>query len=259
MMIIIAHWKVMTAPLVVGNTKSYINSLKEMMSLQESIWQNLEKDKYNYFMAVPTAMIHAMAQEKYWAPIFGAQSFDQGGEGAHTGANTLSQIKDSGAKFTILGHSERREQGETNESVAKRAQESLSKNFTTIICVGEKNRNAGEEYLDFIKKELEESLRDVDRRGAENLIIAYEPLWAIGAPRPASPAQTLEVVIHIRRTLVEMFGLENAKKIKILYGGAVTGDGVREYVSEAGVDGVLVGRASTSGKEFAKIINELNR
>jgi triosephosphate isomerase len=81
----------------------------------------------------------------------------------------------------------------------------------------------------------------------------------MGAPRPASASQTLEVVIHIRRTLVELFGLENAKKIKVLYGGAVTSDGVGDYVREAGVDGVLVGRASTNAKEFAKIINELNK
>jgi triosephosphate isomerase len=249
----------MTTPIVVGNTKAYINSLKEMKALQEGVWQNLEKDKYTYMLAIPTTMIGEMVNEKYWAPIFGSQTFDQGGEGAHTGANTLDQIKNSGAKFTILGHSERREVGESDESVAARAKESLAKNFLTIICVGEKERRGNEEYLDFIKTQLEKSLKDVDRRGAEKLIIAYEPLWAIGAPRPASASQTLEVVIHIRRTLVELFGLENAKKIKVLYGGAVTSDGVGDYVREAGVDGVLVGRASTNAKEFAKIINELNK
>lgn len=249
----------MTVPLVVGNTKAYINTIKEMYNLQESIWQNLDKEKYQYMLAVPATMLHSLVNEKYKAAIFGAQTFDIEADGAHTGATTLKQLRDAGAKFTILGHSERRAMGESDDYVSDRARESINNNMTTIVCVGEDDRQNGEEYLDFIKHQLEGSLLGVDRRGADNLVIAYEPLWAIGAARPATAAQTLEVVIHIRRSLVELFGLENAKKIKVIYGGAVTSEGVAEFVREAGVDGVLVGRAATKGKDFAAIVNELNR
>jgi triosephosphate isomerase len=249
----------MTAPLVIGNTKAYINSKREMFALQESIWQNLESEKYQYHLAIPASLIDSLVAEKYKAAIFGAQSFDIEGDGAHTGSTTLKQLRDAGAKFTILGHSERRAMGESDDYISDRAREAINNNFTTIVCVGEGDRKNGDEYLDFIKHQLEDSLLGVDRRGADNLIIAYEPLWAIGAVRPATAEQTLEVVIHIRRSLVELFGLENAKKIKVIYGGAVTSDGVAEFVREAGVDGVLVGRASTRGKDFAAIVNELNR
>ena len=200
-----------------------------------------------------------MINEKFKAAIFGTQNIDTEGDGAKTGNITLKQLRDVGARFTILGHSERRAMGETNEYVSERVRDAISSNFMTIVCVGEMDRKNGEEYLDFIKSQLQNSLSGMDRRGADNLIVAYEPIWAVGAPRPAASDETLEVVIHIRRTLVEMFGLENAKKIKVIYGGSITSDGVAEFVREAGVDGVLVGRASTRGKEFANIVNELNR
>lgn len=204
-------------------------------------------------------MVSSLVNEKYKAAIFGVQTFDIEADGAHTGATTLKQIRDAGAKFTILGHSERRAIGETDDYISDRAREAINNNMMTVVCVGESDRKNDDEYLDIIKHQLEDSLLGVDRRGADNLVIAYEPIWAIGAARPATSAQTLEVVIHIRRSLVELFGLENAKKIKVIYGGAVTSDGVADFVHEAGVDGVLVGRASTKGKDFAAIVNELNR
>lgn len=247
----------MQNPLIIANTKSYISDPKHFYHIQDAIWQYLNKEKYCYYVAVPSTMIYPIVKEKYKAFQVGSQNVDTADEGAYTGGTTTEQIINVGATFTLLGHSEWRERCDDGKKISDRVCNCLNKNLMTVLCVGEKNRVEGGEYLDDIKKMLTESLGGVDRRRVNNLVIAYEPVWAIGAIKPATSEQTLEAVIQIRRTLVDIFGLDNAKKIKIIYGGAVTGEGVGQFVKEGGVDGVLVGRACLDPKNFADIVNNL--
>ena len=130
--------------------------------------------------------------------------------------------------------------------------------MSTLLCVGEESRSeSGDEYVDTIKGQLKEYLKDVDRKNIGKLTVAYEPLWAIGAAIAATSEQAQEAIIVIRRVLVEIFGIDHAKKIKVLYGGSVTEHNAARFVKDATADGVLVGRLSMEAKPFAQMVNSL--
>lgn len=255
----------MQNPLIIANTKSYLSSAKHVYHIHDSVWQLMDKEKYSYYLALPATMIYEVSKEKYKAFKVGGQNVDTMEDGAHTGGTTCAQLSSAGAEFVILGHSEVREAGDTDTAIAYKVAQALGFGLMTVLCIGEKTRKENvsdtesttSDYLDEIKSILVKNLSQIDRRSVEKLVVAYEPVWAIGASRPASSDQTLEAVIVIRRTLVELFGLENAKKIRIIYGGSVSDENIAQYVRESGVDGVLVGRASLESKRFANIVNSL--
>ena len=244
--------------LIIANTKSYITNLKSFYKLQDSIWQKLEKENYTYMCAVPSSLIYKIEKEGYRAFTIGAQNFEATENGTFTGANTFENILEAGARFVIVGHSETREMSDSDDLVNLKVRKTISNNFTTILCVGEKERVGDVEYVDFIKNQLKQDLKNIDKNHISKLIIAYEPLWAIGAAKAATSDEAQEAIIIIRRTLVDMFGIDNAKKIKVIYGGSVDADNAKRFVSEATADGVLVGRASMDSNKFAGIVNSLN-
>ena len=245
-------------PLIIANTKSYIANLKSFYKLQDSIWQKLEKENYTYMCAVPSSLIYKIEKEEYRAFTVGAQNFETTENGAFTGANTFENILEAGARFVIVGHSETREMSDNDDLINLKVRKTISNNFTTILCVGEKERVGDVEYVDFIKNQLKQDLKNIDKNYISKLIIAYEPLWAIGAAKAATSDEAQEAIIIIRRTLVDMFGIDNAKKVKVIYGGSVDADNAKRFVSEATADGVLVGRACMDANKFAGIVNSLN-
>ncbi len=252
----------MNTPIIISNTKTYIKTLKDFYKLQNEIWINLEKENYKYYVAVPSSLISTIKNEEYRAFEVGAQNYTGIENGAHTGSDTLVNILEAGARFIILGHSEVRAAGEDSFTISQKVSTSLSSNIKTVLCVGEKKRNIlGDKYeSDFateIIKMLLESLNSVNKNDVHNLVIAYEPVWAIGASIPATPSIVMESVIIIRRELARKFGIDAAKKIKIIYGGSVDETNAVEYIKQATCDGVLVGRASADAKVFAKLINNL--
>lgn len=252
----------MNTPIIISNTKTYIKTLKDFYKLQNEIWNNLEKENYKYYVAVPNSLISTISKEEYKAFETGSQNYVATENGAHTGSDTLVNILEAGAKFVILGHSEVRAAGEDSFVISQKVSSSLSSNIKTVLCVGEKERHIlGDKYeSDFaaeIIKMLLESLTSVNKNDVHNLIIAYEPVWAIGASIPATPSIVIEAVIIIRRELAKKFGIDAAKKIKIIYGGSVDEINAVDYIKQATCDGVLVGRASTDAKVFAKLINNL--
>lgn len=246
----------MKNPIIVANLKCYSKNLREIFKLQDDIFQFLKKEKYKYYLALPNVYIKSVADEKYKAVVAGAQNFDVTEQGAHTGGNNLEHVIDAGAEFTILGHSELRKLGESNEKIAEKIN-IAAKKISVVLCIGEEKRELGIEYLDEIKKQLLECLVNFEKKNSERLIVAYEPVWAIGRATPARENEVLEAVIEIRRTLLEKFGIENAKKIKVIYGGSVEDKDILKFVTDSTVDGVLVGRASLNAKTFANIINDL--
>ena len=177
--------------------------------------------------------------------------------GAHTGEVAPVMLKDVGCSHVIIGHSERRQfYGETDESVNKKTKASVSAGLTAIVCVGEhlSEREAGNAE-NVVKTQLAGSLEGLTVSDMERIIIAYEPVWAIGTGKTATPEQAQEMHGHIRKTVAETHGSEVAEATRILYGGSVKPDNITTLMSQPDIDGALVGGASLEAESFSKIVN----
>ena len=177
--------------------------------------------------------------------------------GAQTGEVSPAMLKDVGCAHVIIGHSERRQfHGETDDSVNKKSKAALAASLTGIVCVGEhlSDREAGNAE-NVVKRQLRAGLNGLTVGDLERIIIAYEPVWAIGTGKTATPEQAQEMHGNIRRVLSETHGREVADRIRILYGGSVKPDNIAELMAQDDVDGALVGGASLEPESFAKIVN----
>ncbi len=187
-----------------------------------------------------------------------AQDCSVSGEfGAHTGEVAAVQLKDVGCSDVIIGHSERRQlYGETDASVNLKAKSAIAAKLRAIVCLGEslEQREAGSAES-VVKTQLDEGLRGLTLTELERIIIAYEPVWAIGTGKTATPEQAQGMHGFIRRSLVEMHGKEVADRVRILYGGSVKPENIKTLMLQEDVDGALVGGASMEAESFAKIVN----
>ena len=177
--------------------------------------------------------------------------------GAHTGEIAPIMLQDVGCRYVIIGHSERRQfYGATDESVNKKTKAALAAGLTAIVCVGETlaEREAGQAE-GVVKRQLVSGLDSLTVADMERIIIAYEPVWAIGTGKTATPEQAQEMHGFIRRTVVETHGSAIAEKTRILYGGSVKPDNIATLMSQPDVDGALVGGASLEAGSFAQIVN----
>lgn len=177
--------------------------------------------------------------------------------GAHTGEVAPVMLKDAGCSHVIIGHSERRQfYGETDESVNWKTMASLAAGLTAIVCVGEQlaEREAGNAET-VVKTQLLGGLQGLTVSDLERIIIAYEPVWAIGTGKTATPEQAQEMHGFIRGVLAETHGKEAADSIRILYGGSVKPDNIQALMANEDVDGALVGGASLEAESFAKIVS----
>lgn len=244
----------MNNPLIIGNLKANPESIKSCHTLLNEIENSLNKSKYKYCIAAPGSYIYNLSEYTYKCTI-GAQNIGALEQGAHTGGETIQMLLSIGAKFVILGHSEVRQLGEESPIIKEKCAKATSLGVMTVLCVGEKSRDSEGEYLNEIIKDLRVCIESVSSEDLKNLVIAYEPVWAIGKNRAATIDEVLEVSIAIRRELANKYGLKAAKSTKVIYGGSVDEDNAAHYIQSAGMDGLLVGRASLEGKKFAKIIN----
>jgi triosephosphate isomerase len=178
--------------------------------------------------------------------------------GAYTGEISAEMLYDSGAKYVILGHSERREYfHESNEDINKKIKAALSAGLVPVLCVGEKSRESEtHEYLNFIKEQIESAFKNVLKNSVNKIIIAYEPVWAIGknAVREATAEEFLEISIFIKKVLSDKFGAQAVSKIRIIYGGSVSVKNAEDFLKIGQADGFLVGRASLDPEKFGEII-----
>jgi len=177
--------------------------------------------------------------------------------GAHTGEVAADMIKDTGCSHVIIGHSERRQlYSETDASVNAKAKSAIQAGLVAIVCVGETldQREAGS-AADVVKSQIIKGLDGLTVADTERIIIAYEPVWAIGTGKTATPEQAQEMHGVIRQTVAEVHGKGVAERIRILYGGSVKPDNIVELMSQEDVDGALVGGASLEAESFAKIVN----
>jgi len=176
-------------------------------------------------------------------------------EGSHTGETGILMAKNSGAKFLIVGHSERRANGETNQEVAQKVKAGLSNGFHVVLCVGESKRDNSGAYLRFIEKQLFESLDGVKKTDVKKLVIAYEPVWAIGVgKKPPATHDIAQTCMYIKKLVYKLYGKKIAEATSILYGGSTDAENVKNIIYEGSVDGVLVGRSSLNPHEFSEMI-----
>ena len=177
--------------------------------------------------------------------------------GAQTGAVAADMIRDVGAEYCIIGHSERRQFfGERDESVNRKIQAALAAGLKPIVCVGEilPEREAGQAEI-VVEKQLKGGLRGLTTADMKSIIIAYEPVWAIGTGRTATPEQAQEMHGFVRRTLKNEHSAEIAEATRILYGGSVKPENIKYLMNEADIDGALVGGASLEAASLARIVN----
>jgi triosephosphate isomerase len=242
--IVVANWKMYKT---IAETERFI---EELLPLVQSLSGKV-------MLAVPFTALAVAAKLVEGTNIsVGAQNIDFHIEGPYTGEISALMVKDAGAKFVILGHSERRRLfHESSEIVNLKVKAALEHKLQPLVCMGEsyEQRKAGE-VESTLGSQFHLSLADVDAAHIASVMIAYEPLWAIGTGLTASPKDALHVHGFFRKLIAERWGVPALKKVPILYGGSVRADNARELLETQDVDGVLVGGASLSVDSFSKII-----
>ena len=243
-------------PLIAGNWKMH-KTRTEARELARQIRRGLEPGRrVEVVLAPPYTALAAVAREIRGSHIgLAAQDTFWERQGAFTGAISPVMLKDGGCGYVIIGHSERRQHfGETNQTVNLKLKAALAAALSPILCIGETlgEREAGQ-TLKVVGRQLQEGLADLPPAAAESLVIAYEPVWAIGTGLNATPEQAQEVHAFIRRQLPDLLGPGGAH-IRILYGGSVTPDNAASLLAEPDLDGALVGGASLKGESFLQII-----
>ena len=191
--------------------------------------------------------------------LLGAQDVFIGQGVSHTGEVGVELLKKAGVKYIIVGHSERRATLDSDEAVKAKMLGSLKEGFKVILCVGEKERDEHGNHYHEIKRQLEDAIIKLPKKLIKNLIVAYEPVWAIGRPENEAikPDQLHEITIYIKRLISDVLGAEAVKKVKILYGGSVTKNNFKEIVEKGNVDGLLIGRESLKVDNFVELIKEI--
>lgn len=188
---------------------------------------------------------------------FGAQNCHWELGGAYTGEISAAMLADAGVKYVILGHSERRQfLGETDAVINLKIKTALKAELRPILCVGEKE---GEEMNLAVEEQLTKDLAGLNVNQAKGIVIAYEPIWAIGTDRPCLPDNALSATLFIRRILTKNYSRFLAEKIPIIYGGSVDAKNAADYIKNANMNGLLVGGASLEAEEFTKIMKSIER
>jgi triosephosphate isomerase len=196
-------------------------------------------------VAARNTSIGVAAQNLYWER-----------EGAFTGEVSPAMVREAGAEYAIIGHSERRRLfGESDPIVNRKVMAAIAAGLTPIVCVGETlEEREGNQTLEVLDRQVKDGLDQLNAGQVAELVIAYEPVWAIGTGRVATTAQAGEAHAHIRKRLRHWFGADAADRCHVIYGGSVKPDNIRELIGEPDVDGALVGGASLDVKSFADIV-----
>lgn len=243
---------------IVGNWKMY-KTAREATDYIEKLVPKIEGCKQNVYLAVPfTSIAPASAFVKDTNLVIGAQNMNDAREGAFTGEIAGLMLKEAGASFVILGHSERRHLfGETNAFIQRKVLSAFQDDIQPILCVGETSQERKDAKTEeVLQEQISTALSDVPEEGIERLILAYEPVWAIGTGLMATAEMAEEAHAFCRSVLSEMFGKRKANRVPILYGGSVKPGSVEPIILQKDIDGVLVGGASLDPDTFSLIVQE---
>jgi len=244
--LVVGNWKMNPAPDQVDSLLRGLN--KEIGALAIDSGQGLD------VAVAPPLLYLERASNILHGVRLAAQNVCAELQGAFTGEVSVTMLKDAGTRYVILGHSERRALfGETGSAVARKALACLQNDLVPIVCVGETLKQREGDYLGFLRDQLLDSILTLPEKYIGSLVLAYEPVWAIGTGQTATSQQASEVHHFLRRTLEETWGRETALKVPILYGGSVNELNAEELLHTPGIDGALVGGASLNAARFAAI------
>ena len=249
----------MRKKVIAGNWK--MNMLpNETINFIEGLSQEIKDVKNEIILCVPyTDLFYALLTAQNTNIKIGAQNMHWKEKGAYTGEISGQMLKSIGVEYVIIGHSERRKYfAETDDTVNLKGKSALENNLKPIICVGEtlEQREHGETEK-IIESQIKLALKDLTKEQIRAIIIAYEPVWAIGTGKTATPEEANNVIKYIRKQIKELYNEEIAENIIIQYGGSVKASNAEELFNMSDIDGALVGGASLNFKEFSEIVNKV--
>jgi triosephosphate isomerase (TIM) len=248
----------MRIPFIAGNWKMYKTVVEAVKYVKEFRVMVKDIDDVEIVLAPTFTALHAAAEAARNSNVgISAQNLYWEREGAFTGEVSGAMIREAGAEYVIIGHSERRTYfGETDATVNRKTAAAFAASLTPIVCIGETlDQRERNETFDVLDRQIKEGLTGVTGEQLGQLVVAYEPVWAIGTGRNATPAQAAEAHGHIRKRLRQWFGADGADACHVIYGGSVKPDNIRDLVSQPDVDGALVGGASLDVKSFFDIVS----
>lgn len=246
--------------IVIANWKMNPQSQKEAEVLFKTISLNYQKSNQNKVVVCPSFPHLFISQKnKNKNIILGAQDVATAEKGPNTGEVSPKMLKDMGVNYVIVGHSERRSMGENDETINKKILNLLKFKMTPILCVGEKKRDHEGFYLSYVREQIKYCLSGVSSQNMKNIVIAYEPIWAVGssAEREATVSEFTEMKIFIKKTLSDLYNSKIAHSIKIIYGGSVNPLNAKFFTEDGGADGLLIGRDSLNYKKFGAILKNI--
>lgn len=247
----------MRKPIIAGNWKMN-KTILESLKLIENIKKHKLNNHVEAVVCVPFTSLDQVKKELEGTNIkLGAQNLHWEEKGAYTGEISPLMLKEIGIDYCIIGHSERRQYfNETDTMVNKKIKTALKHGIKPIVCVGEtlEERNRGEEKK-VVKNQVLNALEDIDEKEIENIVIAYEPIWAIGTGKTASSEDANSMCKFIRGIIKEKYSDLAGEKIRIQYGGSVKPNTIEELMSKEDIDGALVGGASLVAEDFVKLVN----
>lgn len=247
----------MRIPFIAGNWKMF-KTRAEASAFASEFKELYQGTDIRAAICAPFTDLETLVKEFEGTNIgVGAQNVHFEEEGAYTGEVSVKMLEDIGVDYCIVGHSERRQYfAETNETVNLKLKKLLAGSIRPIMCCGEslEQRDAGV-LFDFVKEQLEEGLAGISADDMKRVVIAYEPIWAIGTGRTASPEQAEEMCAFIRQTLIDLYDEETADEVIIQYGGSVKPANATEIMNQDEIDGALVGGASLKAADFMQIID----
>lgn len=245
--------------LIVANWKAYVEELAKAKKLFALSKRLASSTNIRIVLAPPAPLLGALAVRNKSSVAFAAQDVSVTTGGAETGEVTAGAYAAAGATYAIVGHSERRAQGDINSIVSEKLVRILAHGFTPILCVGERERDGEGRYLNYVREELTAALTVLAPKERIKVVVAYEPLWAIGktADDAIHSNDLCEMVLYIRKVLAELLPGKSSTHSLVLYGGSVEPDNIRALAASSSVDGFLVGHASVDPVTFSLLVKQL--
>lgn len=244
--------------LVMGNWKMNPQDQETAAALALNIKKMVGRKELSVDVCIapPFVFLSIVASKlKKSAVLLGAQTVSGSEKGAFTGEVSTGMLKGFGATHVIVGHSERRAHGQTDAQVHAQVMQVLRARMTAVLCVGELARDAQGDYFTTVEAQLRAALTGIPVSSLKNIVIAYEPVWAIGTGKQAHPEDVQEMKLFIQKCIAELFDRKAVPKVRIIYGGSVSKDTAQELLEGGNVDGFLIGGASLRADEFTTIVS----
>lgn len=244
-------------PLIIGNWKMNLTVADEAKELFMGIKKAVKRNSHATVVVAPPAIfIPELARLSLGSQVsLGVQNIFPEPTGAHTGEISLPMVMSYGVKYCIVGHSERRAMGETDKQVAQKVEAILKQRLTPVVCVGERERDSQGNFFLHIESQIKSVLSVVPKTRYKDVVLAYEPIWAIGTGKTASVDDVVEMQLFVQKVITKHFGRNVVNQIRFLYGGSVHSGNAEVLYQSRSVNGFLVGGASLKIDEFTKIIS----